>query len=491
VTVVGEQENAMTTGSAAAGKVVERPAEKEKVEKRRALGRGLESLLPGPRAVSTGLRVPGTEHAGPQGLKPPSSPAQGGRAEEGAEKSLLGRTVTAAAEAGDESAGGDRSGEPLRHPKADSGSSGASEVVAFAGSVGDAVEGSRDPEHAFPPFAKVAKGRAPTFGDAPADEQHVPQFVRNDRDLQPRHDDGRSQAPATVEEIEARVSASHQDEGISIQAVAMPSNLVVNLDMELIEKNPFQTRYMFDEEQLEELRDSIKEHGVVQPIVVRPTEDEGSYILVLGERRLRASKMAGMDTIPAVVKRVSPQQAAEMTVLENVMREDLNPLEQAEAFRVLSTQFNMTQAEIADRVGVSREKVSNYMRLLKLPKKVMEYLLSEQLSYSDCREILVLDDFEQIEQLAEEVVTKHLKWDEIERRVSEIKGFFPAPETKKKSGGARWVDPNVRAAQTEMERTLGMRVRIRDRNGKGRIVIEYASVDEYERVVEVLRGRKK
>jgi ParB family transcriptional regulator, chromosome partitioning protein len=278
---------------------------------------------------------------------------------------------------------------------------------------------------------------------------------------------------------------------ISIQAVAMPGNMVANLAIELIEKNPYQTRYVFDEDALIELRDSIKEHGVVQPVVVRPAEEEGRYILVLGERRLRASKMAGKETIPALVRRLSPQQAAEMTVLENVQREDLNPLEQAEAFRVLSKEFKLTQAQIAERIGVSRETVSNYMRLLRLPQKVMEYMLGGRLSFSDCREILRLENDEHIEQVAEEVVTHKLKWDQIEDRVMRINGSFSMlpgqtlPGEKKKGRGARWMDPNVRAAQTDMERTLGMRVRIKDRNGKGRIVIEYATVDDYERVVEM------
>ena len=334
----------------------------------------------------------------------------------------------------------------------------------------------------------VAPGSAPPDSGG-AGEKQVPHFVRNDKGL-----DGSS-----LREMDATRAGAPapqgQDEVISIQAQAIPTNLVVNLDISLIEKNPYQTRYVFDADMLEELRDSIKEHGVVQPVVVRPAEEEGRYVLVLGERRLRASKMAGKDTIPALVRRVSPQQAAEMTVLENVVREDLNPLEQAEAFRVLSTEFQLTQAQIAERVGVSRETVSNYMRLLKLPESVMGYMLAERLSFSDARQILALENPEYIEALAEEVVTKHLKWDEIEDRVMRINGSFPMlpgqtmPGEAKKSRGARWMDPNVRAAQTEMERTLGMRVRIRDRNGKGRIVIEYASVDDYERVVELLRGK--
>jgi ParB family chromosome partitioning protein len=402
----------------------------EKVEKRRALGRGLASLLPGPRVVvpSPESRVPSTElsaSASPQGLKPESSLAVSGTAE--------------------------------------------------------AV-----------PFPNPAVGEDRGGGG----EQQVPRLARNDKDLE-----GVSDPQEPVAAVAAVPTFEHYEAGevISIQAVAetrIPTNLVANLPVDSIEKNPYQTRYVFDEEMLGELRDSIKEQGVVQPIVVRPAEEEGRYILVVGERRLRASKMAGKETIPALVRRLSPQQAAEMTVLENIAREDLNPVEQAEAFRVLSLEFKLTQAQIADRIGVSRETVSNYMRLLRLPEKVMGYLLSERLSFSDAREILRLENDDYIEEVAEEVVAHKLKWDQIEDRVMRINGSFPLlpgqtmPGEKKKGGGARWMDPNVRAAQTDMERTLGMRVRIRDRHGKGKIVIEYSTVDDYERVTGMLRGKK-
>jgi ParB family transcriptional regulator, chromosome partitioning protein len=320
-----------------------------------------------------------------------------------------------------------------------------------------------------------------------ASEKQVPHFVRNDK----------SSGGNTLQELDAtRAGApAPQEEVVSIQAQAVAGNLVVNLDLALIDKNPYQTRYVFKEAELTELAVSIKEHGVVQPVVVRPAEKEGRYILVLGERRMRASKLAGKDTIPALVRRLSLQQAAEMTVLENVVRQDLNPLEQAEAFRVLSQQFNLTQLQIAQRIGVSRETVANYMRLLRLPQAVMQYMLDGQLSFSDAREILSLDNAEHISLLAEEAVTKHLKLDEVQQRVRELNGFVAMQRQEgaeeRRAGGARWMDPNVRAAQTEMERTLGMRVRIRDRNGKGKIVIEYATVDDYERVVEMLRGKTK
>jgi ParB family chromosome partitioning protein len=311
-------------------------------------------------------------------------------------------------------------------------------------------------------------------GAAAASETKVPRFARDDK----------SEAGGDAAAHEVAPAA------IPIQA---QQHVVAMLDVEVIEKNPYQTRYVFDEEMLGELADSIRENGVVQPVVVRPAEEAGRYVLVLGERRLRASKMAGKQTIPALVRRLSPQQAAEMTVLENVQREDLNPIEQAEAFRVLSKEFHLTQAQIAERIGVSRETVANYMRLLRLPQEVMGYLVSGRLSFSDCRELLALQNEENILQVAQEVVTKHLKWDEIEDRVARLNGFVPGQpgsgESQKQARGARWMDPNVRAAQTEMERTLGMRVRIKDRNGKGTIVIEYATVDDYERVVEMLRGK--
>jgi len=391
----------------------------EKVEKRRALGRGLASLLPGPRVVSSPEpRVSNVERGGAAGVPVHSS--------DGVGEQQVPHFVR-----------NDKGGDDHASQEIDVRRTGVS------------VPHEQMPS---PLFAQDAKDGAPSF--------------------------------------------SSPQEVVSISAEAMPRNTVANLSIELIDKNPYQTRYVFDEEMLIELRDSIKEHGVVQPVVVRPTQEgDGRYILVLGERRLRASKMAGKDTIPALVRTLSPQQAAEMTVLENVVRADLNPLEQAEAFRVLSKEFHLTQQQIAERVGVSRETVSNYMRLLRLPEKVMNYMLEGRLSFSDAREILRLEKPEHIEMVAEEVVTKRLKWDEIEDRVMRLNGSLPMLPAQAQSGepgkktSARWVDPNVRAAQTEMERTLGMRVRIRDRNGRGKIVIEYANVDDYERVVEMLRAK--
>jgi ParB family chromosome partitioning protein len=186
-----------------------------------------------------------------------------------------------------------------------------------------------------------------------------------------------------------------------------------------------------------------------------------------------------------------------MTIVENLQREDLSALEQAEAFRVLSGQFNLTQQQIAERVGLSRTSVANYMRLLKLPREVMQMLAEKQINFAQAKELLKLGDNDRIAEAAIYAVKKGMNIEQIEMLVLRMDGLLdPIPgmpgveKREKTSGGARWVDPNVRAAQMDLERMLGVRVRIRDRKGKGKIVIEYHTVDDYERVVEMLRGKK-
>jgi len=287
------------------------------------------------------------------------------------------------------------------------------------------------------------------------------------------------------------------EEGVTIHAEAesrIPGNLVVNLEISDIDRNPFQTRYVDKGDALEELTNSIKANGVLQPIVVRPAAEEGRYILILGERRLHASKLAGKTTVPAIVRRVSEQQAAEMTIIENLQRQDLSPLEQAEAFRVLSEEFKLTQAQIGERVGLSRESVANYMRLLRLPVPTMELLARGEINFAMAKELLKLENNEQIEKAGAYIVKHGMTFDQVERLIWRMMGVLDPvpgmPGQERKKGAARWVDPNVRAAQFELERLLGVRVRIRDRKGKGKIVIEYSTVDDYERIVGMLRVRR-
>src|SRR6202521_6456836 len=266
-----------------------------------------------------------------------------------------------------------------------------------------------------------------------------------------------------------------------VQAQAARGDSVVEIPLELIDENPYQTRYFAPGEHvsddlvattLHELADSIRANGVIQPVSVRPGA-EGRYVLILGERRCRASKLAGKETIPAIVRKVSDQQAAEMTIVENLQRQDLNCLEQAHAFAQLSQGFGVAQDQIGQRTGCSRASISNYMRLLKLPASVQQFLREGRLGFSEARVLLTLLDPSLIPKIADEAVRRHLSVEQLEDLVFDTN--VPLQKQDQPLRGARWVDPNVRAAQTELERVLGVRVRIRDRKGKGKIVIEYAT----------------
>jgi ParB family chromosome partitioning protein len=262
---------------------------------------------------------------------------------------------------------------------------------------------------------------------------------------------------------------------------------VFQLAIDQIDQNPYQTRREFGQESLQELASSIQVQGVLQPVVVRPGAEE-RFLLILGERRLRASRMAGKTTIPAFVKRVSEQQAAEMTLVENLQRQDLNCVEQAEAFANLSKEFKLTQEEIGKRAGVSREQVSNYMRLLSLPEGVIGALQKGRLTYSHARTLLHLRDNVQIWKFAQKAIEEKMSVAKLEDLVLGVSAPIGSGAPKM-GGGARWVDPNVKAAQRSLEEVLGMRVRIRDRKGRGKIVIEYGTLEDFDRVVGMLKGK--
>jgi ParB family chromosome partitioning protein len=266
---------------------------------------------------------------------------------------------------------------------------------------------------------------------------------------------------------------------------APDSHDVIELAIERIEANPHQTRSFTQREMdtLKELTDSIKVHGVIQPVTVRPGKD-GKYVLITGERRMRASTMAGKATIPAIVRVVSEQQAAEMTVIENLQRQDLTCIDLARAFIMLSKDFGLTQEQIGERVGSSRESVSNHMRLAKLPESVQIYLREGQLEFSHARLLLNLGDPEVINKMAYKVVMDQISVEKLEDMVFDQR--HPIEGQKKVSRGARWVDPNVKAAQRKMEEILGVKVKIRDRNGKGKITMEYSTLGDFDRILEML-----
>ena len=265
-------------------------------------------------------------------------------------------------------------------------------------------------------------------------------------------------------------------------------DVVEQIPLDLIDENPYQTRRAFDLAALNELADSIKASGLAQPIVVRPGTT-GRYVLVLGERRCRASKLAGKTTVSAIVRRLGDEQAAEMTIVENLQRQDLNCLEQAQAFSRLSRDFNLTQEQIGQRTGVSRESVANYLRLLKLPQGVLDLLGEGKLGFSEARLLLEAAaylDAHGLELLAQTTVELGLTVKQLKERVD----YHRNPELHKpEPRQEKPVDPNVRAAQLELERLLGTRVRITDWKGKGRIVIEYRNLGDFDRVLELLRSQ--
>jgi ParB family transcriptional regulator, chromosome partitioning protein len=431
--------------------------DKEKVEKRRALGRGLASLLPGPRVVpqpTPSAGAPASAGVGQSGGVAHASPhqASAGSVVSGADTANVPSNIVQGGSA-DHSAELRSAGKPMAAgPTYSSSSAAATPVDGRSAGHLDLLEGVVWPEDKVP-----GPGGMPAYDSQAADGTFTISAAADTR---------------------------------------MPGNLVVNVAIRDIDKNPFQTRYVDDDDALEELAESIKANGLVQPILVRPSEDEdGRYVLILGERRLHASKKAGKTHVPAIVRRVSRQQAAEMTIVENLQREDLSPLEQAQAFKVLSEEFNLTQDEIGQRVGLSRVSVANYMRLLRLPREVMQMLAEKRINFAQGKELLKLGDNDRIAEAALYAVKKGMNIEQIEMLVLRMDGMLdplpdmPGVKKKEKSTGARWMDPNVRAAQMDLERTLGLRVRIRDRKGKGKIVIEYATVDDYERVVEMLRRK--
>ena len=266
-----------------------------------------------------------------------------------------------------------------------------------------------------------------------------------------------------------------------------PGQRVEEIALDLIDENPYQTRVTFDPAALEELAQSIKASGLAQPVLVRPGQN-GRYVLVLGERRCRASRLAGKSTVPAMVRPMGNEQAAEITIIENLQRQDLNCLEQAQAFARLSREFNLTQEQIGQRTGVSRESVANYMRLLKLPKGALDLVGQGKLGFSEARVLLEAAaylDASGLEQMAEKAVVMEWTVKELKARVSALSQRASGEPEK---APAEPVDPNVRAAEAELQRLLGTRVRITDRNGKGRIVIEYRNLGDFDRVLELLHA---
>lgn len=259
-------------------------------------------------------------------------------------------------------------------------------------------------------------------------------------------------------------------------------------------------RQRFDEQRLQELADSIRAQGLVQPLVVRlldageikqdqkRSESGGSFVLIAGERRWRAAQRAGLKEVPVVVKDVSAAQAFELALVENLQREDLNPIEEAEAYRRLSDEFGYTQEELARRVGRERTTVANSLRLLKLPDKVRDQVATQKLSMGHARALLGLDNVERMELAAERVVAKELsvrQTEDLVRRTQREEGRRPGKTGEDKK------TPAVRDVEDRLQKALGTRVTLRPKDARaGVIEVHYHSLDELDGLILRLTGEQ-
>jgi len=254
----------------------------------------------------------------------------------------------------------------------------------------------------------------------------------------------------------------------------------LELAVELIDRNPYQTRSHFDEAALEELTTSIAATGVVQPILVRPIAD-GRYQLIAGERRLMASRKAGKATIPAVVRPASDEQAMEMTIVENLQRADLNPMEQARAFDRLGREFQMTQEQMAKRTGKDRASVANFLRLLRLPTEIQSKVEAGQLSFGHARTLLALESPDSILKAAQKVLALSMS---VRQTESFVQNMLNPEKAAKEPKSKDPLDPNVREARDQMQRALGLKVAIEDKGGKGKVIIEYTNLEAFDSLME-------
>lgn len=279
--------------------------------------------------------------------------------------------------------------------------------------------------------------------------------------------------------------------GKGIEALFQDNNVdtskedVIDIKVNQIKPNPYQPRHRFDQKALEDLAVSIKNSGVFQPIIVRqPNPEVQAYQLLTGERRLRASKIAQQETIPAIVRNVNEEQMMEIAVMENLQREDLTTLEEAEAYNMLMTRLDLTQAQVASRLGKSRPYIANYLRILGLPTEVKDMLEDNKLSMGQARTLLSVNNKQELIKLAKKSVTDSMTVRQLEQAAAKING---KKGTKKKRVPRK--SPFVRASEGQLQEKFGTQVSISNssrKKGKGKIEIKYASQDDLNRILEML-----
>ena len=264
--------------------------------------------------------------------------------------------------------------------------------------------------------------------------------------------------------------------------VVKVEKVVVNepkeVEIGLIDRNPDQPRIIFDEDALNELANSIKVHGVISPIIVK--EVNGRYVIIAGERRWRASRLAGRKTIPCIVRDYTEQEISEIAIIENLQREDLNPIESAKAIKNLISQYNLTQDEVADKIGKSRPAVANTLRLLTLPEQIITLVEQNKLTAGHARTLLGIDNATKQKEIALAIIEKGLTVRDVENIIKNLNKPKAAPAKPQEKS------LELKDFENKIKRVLSTSVAIKGNDKKGKIVIDYYSIDDLNRIYDIL-----
>ncbi len=275
---------------------------------------------------------------------------------------------------------------------------------------------------------------------------------------------------------------SDKKDTISVQDEKKANDSEQVIKITMIEPNREQPRKNFDEDALQELADSIKQFGLIQPILVQDRKDH--YEIIAGERRWRAAKIAGLKEVPVIIRDLTEQEIVEISLIENIQRENLNPIEEAQAFKKLLTEFNLKQDEVAERVSKSRTAVTNSMRLLKLCDEVQQMVIDEMISTGHARALLSIEDTEQQYTVAQKIFDEKLSVRDVEKLVKNLN----KPKTEKvKAEKNKSLEYIYQDMAEKMKESLGTKVNIVSKeNGSGKIEIEFFSHDDFDRLKEIL-----
>lgn len=267
---------------------------------------------------------------------------------------------------------------------------------------------------------------------------------------------------------------------------AISKNAIVELDINKIEPNKEQPRKNFNEQSLNELAESISNYGLIQPIVVKKNEDY--YKIITGERRWRASRIAGLKAVPCIIKEYSSQETLEVSLIENIQRENLNPIEEAKAYNILIDEFNLTQESIAEKVGKSRSNITNILRLLNLDSRVQDFIIENKITSGHARALLAIEDNNIQFELAEKIIEDSLSVRQVELLVKSMNNKLNKPPKKEEPEEDNPIYKNI---ELEFSNILGTKVQISRNKKKGKIEIEYYSDEDLERLISLIKEIKK